>query len=204
MLLNRFETLTMNNPIRTAIQKHFEGRRLFDMGGAMNGGVALEVGCGRGVGAEIILDRFGADRVDAFDLDPRMGERARRRLAARGGAVRVAVGDATRIAAPDQSYDAAFDFGILHHIPVWRDALGEIYRVLRPGGRFYAEEVLEYALEHRFWARLFEHPPENRFDCVGFRDALVEQGFQIIETRTLGRDFAFFVAERPGTGDVRA
>jgi len=204
MLLNRFETLAMNNPIRTAVQRHFEGQRLFDMGGAMNGGVALEVGCGRGVGAEIILDRFGADRVEAFDLDPQMVGRARRRLATRGDAARVAVGDATRIAALDESYDAAFDFGILHHIPVWRDALGEIYRVLRPGGRFYAEEVLEHALEHRLWAHLFEHPRADRFDCVRFRDALVEQGFQIIETRTLGRDFAFFVADRPACGDAHA
>jgi ubiquinone/menaquinone biosynthesis C-methylase UbiE len=202
MLLNRFETWAMNNPIRTAVQRHFEGRRLLDMGGAMTGGVALEVGCGRGVGAEIILDRFGADRVEAFDLDPQMVGQARRRLATRGDAARVSVGDATRIAALDESYDAVFDFGIIHHIPVWRDALGEIYRVLRPGGRFYAEEVLEHALERRLWARLFEHPHENRFDCVRFRDALVEQGFQIIETRTLGRDFAFFVADRPASGDA--
>jgi ubiquinone/menaquinone biosynthesis C-methylase UbiE len=204
MLLNRLETAAMNNPIRAAIQRHYEARRLLGMGGTMNGGVALEVGCGRGVGSELILDRFGADRVDAFDLDPRMVERARRRLAARGDAVRIAVGDATRIAAPDQSYDAVFDFGIIHHVPVWRDALGEIYRVLRPGGRFYAEEVLEHALEHRLWARLFEHPPEDRFDCDRFREALIAQGFQMIETRTLGRDFAFFVADRPAAGDVRA
>ncbi len=202
MLLNRFETLAMNNPVRTAIQRHFEAQRLLDMGGAMNGGMALEVGCGRGIGAEIILDRFGADRVDAFDLDPRMVELAGRRLATRGGAVRVAVGDATQITAPDESYDAAFDFGILHHIPVWRDALREIYRVLKPGGRFYGEEVLAHALEHRLWARLFEHPREDRFDLARFREALEVQGFQIVETRTLGRDFAFFVADKPSLRDA--
>jgi ubiquinone/menaquinone biosynthesis C-methylase UbiE len=168
----------------------------------MNGGVALEVGCGRGVGAEIILDRFRADRVEAFDLDPRMVERARHRLAARGSAVRVTVGDATQIDAPDQSYDAVFDFGIIHHIPVWRDALGEIHRVLRPGGRFYAEEVLAHALERRLWARLLEHPREDRFDCDEFREALLAQGFRIAETRTLGSDFAFFVADRPACGDA--
>jgi hypothetical protein len=44
----------------------------------------------------------------------------------------------------------------------------------------------------------------NRFDCDRFREALVAQGFQIIETQTLGRDFAFFVADRPAPGDVRA
>jgi len=202
VLLNRVETLAMNNPLRSLIQRQFEARRLLEMGGAMDGGVALEVGCGRGVGAGIILDRFRADRVDAFDLDPRMVERAQRRLAARGDAVRVTVGDATRIDAPDQSYDAVFDFGIIHHVPVWRHALGEIHRVLRPGGRLYAEEVLAHALEHRLWARLLEHPREDRFDCDGFREALLAQGFEVVVTRTLGRDFAFFVADRPASGDA--
>jgi trans-aconitate methyltransferase len=41
----------------------------------------LEIGCGRGVGTEIILERFGARRVFAFDFDPTMVKRARRRLA---------------------------------------------------------------------------------------------------------------------------
>jgi ubiquinone/menaquinone biosynthesis C-methylase UbiE len=69
----------------------------------------LEVGCGRGVGAELIeliLDVFGAGEVDAFDLDPRRVERARRRLQRRKAKVRLGVGDATAITAPDAHYDA--------------------------------------------------------------------------------------------------
>jgi len=204
MQLNRLETLAMNNPLRAAIQRHFEAPRLLAMGGAMRGGVALEVGCGRGVGAEIILDRFGAERVDAFDLDPRMVERARRRLAARGGAVRISVGDATQIDAPDAHYDAVFDFGIIHHVPTWRAALAEIYRVLKPGGRFYAEEVLSHLIDRPPWNRLLAHPESDRFDHDAFRDALVAQGFQVIETRGLGRSFAFFVADRPADDVGRA
>jgi hypothetical protein len=75
MLLNRAETLLMNNPVRAAIQRHFEARRLLELGGPLPGGTALEIGCGRGVGTELILDVFGADRVDAIDLDPAMVER---------------------------------------------------------------------------------------------------------------------------------
>ena len=33
MLLNRVETALMNNPIRAAIQRHFEAQRLLRMGG---------------------------------------------------------------------------------------------------------------------------------------------------------------------------
>ena len=72
MKLNRIEKLLMNNPIRSRLQRR-EAETLLEMGEPMDGGRALEVGCGRGVGTEIILDLFGASRVDAFDLDPDTG-----------------------------------------------------------------------------------------------------------------------------------
>lgn len=84
MRLNKLELALMNNPLRAAIQRHFEAPRLLRMGGPMCGGRALEIGCGRGVGTELILDLFEAAAVDAFDLDPRMVALARRRLRQRG------------------------------------------------------------------------------------------------------------------------
>ncbi len=113
MILNRLEYFLMNNPPRAAIQRHFEARRLLRMGGPVSGGHALEVGCGRGIGTELILAKFGAGSVDAFDLNPKIVERARGRLAPRGSKIRIWVGDASRICAPDETYDAVFDFGII-------------------------------------------------------------------------------------------
>src|SRR5438132_1168314 len=115
MLLNAIEKALMNNPIRAAVQRRVEARRLLELGGAASGARALEIGCGRGIGCEIVLDVFGARSVDAFDLDADMVRRARARLA--GRAVNVWVGDAERIAAPSARYDAVFDFGIVHHVP---------------------------------------------------------------------------------------
>ena len=142
MLLNRFEYRLMNNPLRAALQRYVEARRLLKMGGAMNGGVALEIGCGRGVGVELILDLFRADAVDGFDVDRRMVALAQIRLARRKQRTRLWVGDATHIASATGSYDAVFDFGVIHHIRDWRSALAEVARVLKPGGRFYGEEIL--------------------------------------------------------------
>lgn len=48
MLLNRTERALMNNPVRAAVQRHLEVRWLKELGGPMQGGIALEVGCGRG------------------------------------------------------------------------------------------------------------------------------------------------------------
>lgn len=108
------------------------------MAGLMPGGRALEIGCGRGVGTGLVLDLFGADAVDAFDLDPRMITRARRRLRGKSRPVRLWVADATAIPVPSDTYDAVFDFAIIHHVPDWRRAVHEVARVLKPGGRFCA------------------------------------------------------------------
>lgn len=197
MLLNRVEKRLMNNPVRAAVQRWVEAPLLERLGGTLAGGRALEVGCGRGVGTELVLERFGAAQVDAFDLDPDMVERARRRLARYGDRVRLWTGDVTSIDAPDETYAAVFDFGIVHHVPDWRRALAEIHRVLEPGGRFFAEEVLARFIEHPLWRRLLDHPRHDRFDAATFGRALIDAGFRVDATRQLWGQFAWFVATKP-------
>ena len=194
MLLNRVEKALMNNPIRSAFQRHLEAPQLLRMGGRVPGARVLEVGCGRGVGTELILERFGAERVDAFDLDPDMVALARRRLARFGDAVSVSEGDVCDIRAEDARYDAAFDFGIIHHVPNWRAALAEIHRVLKPGGRFYAEEIFERALAHPAMRWLLEHPRDDRFDLGSFCGALEKCGFAVRAQRGVWGIGGFFVA----------
>lgn len=197
MILNRLEYALMNNPFRAAMQRHFEAKRLLDMGGPVPGGTVLEIGCGRGVGLEIILDLFEAKHVDAFDLDSRMIARAQDRLHHRTEQVRVWQGDVTAIAVEDDHYDAVFDFGIIHHVPQWRSALSEVYRVLKPGGRFYAEEVLVRLVTHWLWRRLLEHPQADRFSDEQFCAALVEAGFEIVGSAKILQDFGWYVVDKP-------
>jgi len=197
MLLNRLEKAAMNNPIRAAFQRFFEARRLLRMGGACADGNALEIGCGRGVGIELILDLFGARHVDAFDVDPEMVSLARARTAKHGERVRVWQGDAASIASPDAQYDAVFDFGIIHHVPEWRKAVQEVFRVLKPGGRFYVEEMLARFIENPIGRRFFAHPHEDRFDCRGFEHALAESGFKIAASHNGLGLVAWFIAVKP-------
>jgi len=121
----------MNNPVRAAHQHHREAawfKRL--AGGDLSGQHVLEVGCGQGVGAEVILDRLGAANVTAFDLDESMVDLAQRRL--HGRRVSLSVGDVCDIELPSAAVDTVVDFGIIHHVPNWQESLGEIARVLRP------------------------------------------------------------------------
>jgi ubiquinone/menaquinone biosynthesis C-methylase UbiE len=199
MLLNRLERAVMNNPVRGMIQQRVESRRMLSLGGPMAGGRALEMGCGSGIGASLVLERFGADAVDAFDLDPRMVARARRRLSRYGSRARVWVGDAAAVSVADATYDAVFDFGIIHHVPAWRRALAEVQRVLKPGGRFYGEEVLRDFLDHPLTRRLFAHPRQDRFDAAEFAQGLESVGLEGVVVDAHGRSFAWFTARKPTT-----
>lgn len=204
MILGRLEFLLMNNPLRAAVQRHFEARRFLRMGGPLPRARVLEIGCGRGVGAEVILDVFGAAEVDAFDLDPRMVALAQRRLASRAQKVRLWVGDAAAINSPEAAYDAVFDFGIIHHVPNWRDVLVEVQRVLKPGGLLFAEEPLAGLLNHPLMHRLFAHPVEDRFEAADFRSAVRAAGLAALKEEHLWHTMFWFVATKPVTAQQRA
>lgn len=193
MKLNRIEKAVMNNPVRALIQRRYEAPWLERLGGRVDGLCVLEVGCGRGVGTQIIFEHFGAREVHAFDLDPDMVALARRRLAAYAPqCLRLGVGDVTRIEEADASFDAVFDFGIIHHVPNWPAAVAEVRRVLKPGGRFFFEEVTRHALERWTYRTFTLHPGENRFSAAEFMAELERRGI-VVGHNFIERFFGDFV-----------
>lgn len=139
-------------------------------------------------------------------IDPGLIRRAQRRLARYGPAVRLAQGSATDLSAAfsavgggtDASYDAVFDFAIIHHIPDWQAAVAEVARVLKPGGRFFFDEVTATALARPSYRLLFDHPTENRFTSGHFLASLALHGLQVDDRwRTcIGSDYVLGVAHR--------
>lgn len=185
MKLNGVEKALMNNPVRAFVQKRYEAQVMEHFGGRTENLPVLEIGCGRGIGTEIIFERFGAREVHAFDIDPDMVKQARARLCSYPPErLRLFVGDASKIEAYDQSYDAIFDFGIIHHIPNWKAAVAEVARVLRPGGRFFFEEVTTHALDRWFYRTFLDHPTLDRFSANEFIAELERQGIDVGERST--------------------
>src|SRR5258708_28946816 len=66
MKLNGAETLLVNNPFRAWVQRHYEAPLLEHLGGCVKGGLVLEIGCGCGVGCELLFQRFGVRQVCAI------------------------------------------------------------------------------------------------------------------------------------------
>ena len=180
MKLNHIEKALMNSPLRALVQRRYEGPLMERLGGRTEGLRVLEIGCGRGIGTEIIFNQFGAREVHAFDLDPDMINEAKEKLAGYSSRrLRLFVGDAAAIDAEDQMYDAVFDFGIIHHVPNWRRAVFEVARVLRPGGRFFFEEVTRHALNRWTYRTFLEHPKKDRFTGDEFIGELERHGIDV-------------------------
>ncbi len=141
MRMNALGRALLNNPARAAAQARVVVPAMQRLGADFTGQNVLEIGCGRGVGMELLAGAMGATTVHGVDLDPVMVEKARRRLGDRDNA-HVDIGDMAAVKAPRDEYDAVVDFGAMHLEPAWRQAVAEVARVLRPGGLFAFEEIV--------------------------------------------------------------
>ena len=91
----------------------------------------LDVGAGTGAFAERVQRELGAD-VTAVDLSPRMVELAR------GRGVPASEADVQKLPFDDGAFDCAAALWVLHHVPDLDRGLGELARVIRPGGHLVA------------------------------------------------------------------
>ena len=170
----------MNNPIRGLIQKRLEAPRLKSLCTGRTDTI-LEIGCGQGAGARIIYDLFSPQKYVGIDLDSKMVERARKKEHGLENALFLQ-GDAARLLFVDGTFDLAVDFGIIHHIPNWREALAEIHRTLNAHGELYFEELPVETWERGIGKplkRLLEHPYKEMFRQNEFVAELERLGFDV-------------------------
>jgi ubiquinone/menaquinone biosynthesis C-methylase UbiE len=194
MKLNKPEFLMMNNPIRAFIQDKVEARRLRKFSDLRKDKVVLEIGCGNGYGARLIKKYFSPKKIYGIDLDEKMIQLAKQKN--KDSVVVFEVGDVLNLKFKSNQFDAIFDFGILHHVIEWKDALKELKRVLKPEGQLILEDLSIETFNGFFgWImkKTFKHPYEKMFNKDEFIDYLKSLGFEIIEEKTYAPFLRYFV-----------
>lgn len=179
MKLNWAERLAVNNPLRP-LQQRLEISWYKNNIKLEYGSRILEIGCGRGAGSFLIKKTFMPRQIHAMDLDIDMIKKAKKYLSPqRREGIDFFIGDVCQLPYPDETMDAVFGFGVLHHIPDWQGALKEIVRVLKTGGIYCFEELYPPLYQNIITRHILLHPTENRFESDEFKLAIFESGLNM-------------------------
>jgi ubiquinone/menaquinone biosynthesis C-methylase UbiE len=151
-------------------------------------GRVVELGAGNGLN----FAYYPATVAEVVAVEPEDYLRARARKAAEAAPVRVTLVDAVAdaLAFPDGSFDAAVAALVLCSVPDQASALGELRRVLRPGGelRFYEHVRPSNPRTAAVWQRADDWNiyPRISGGCHAARDteqAIREAGFAVERCR---------------------
>jgi SAM-dependent methyltransferase len=156
-------------------------RRVKMLGGHLGIGMrVLELGCGTGYFTRE-LARSGAGIV-AIDVSPELLEIAKANCSTPN--VRYEIQNAYELSYPDRVFDSIVGSSVLHHLEI-KQALQEIYRVLKPGGAIYFTEPNmlnpQIAIQKNVpWVKrnLGDSPDETAFFRWPLRRLLQQTGFR--------------------------
>jgi ubiquinone/menaquinone biosynthesis C-methylase UbiE len=156
----------LNNPLRRAVVRPARKVDGLNLTGSEH---VLEVGPGPGFYSVEIARRLTCGRLDLFDIQPEMLEKARRQLERAGfGDVGFTTGQAGEgFPFPDNTFDAAFLAAVIGEVPDKQACIRSLARVLKPGGRLVFAETF---------------PDPDRLSVQELRDLAEPASFEFVES----------------------
>ncbi len=180
MLMNWPERVWIYSPLRPIFQRR-EVVKWLRLAPPTKPGVALEIGCGLGKGARLLIEKMGFRSTFACDLELNLALRAAAKLPGKlSKRIFFFAADAQDLPFADSTFDAVVNFGIIHHVLDWRRCIRELGRVTKPGGTFYFEEIYPPLYANFLLKHVVRHPTEDRFYGSQFLEALETNGFRVV------------------------
>ena len=161
--------------------------RMLDLARVARGDWVLDVGCGTGTLAIAAKRRVGdAGTVDGVDASPQMIERAHKKAKRVHSAAVFRVALAESLPFETSRFDVVLSTVMLHHLPraVRAQAIQEMRRVVKPGGRILIVDFGKRTSEHRgLMAHFHQHGRVSMAELT----ALVESAtLDIVESGSVG------------------
>ncbi|MFN6565308.1 MAG: class I SAM-dependent methyltransferase [Nostoc sp. ChiSLP01] len=148
-------------------------------------GEVLEIGFGTGL--NLLYYPSGIRKITTVDVNPGMNALANKRISDSGIAVEQLLLSSENLPMADNTFDSVVSTWTLCSIANVQQALKEIYRVLKPGGRFF---FVEHGLSDKLNIQVWQHrlTPIQKVIADGChlnRDIqkLVEQHFDCLELK---------------------
>jgi ubiquinone/menaquinone biosynthesis C-methylase UbiE len=156
--------------------------KAYAVAGAQEGKVAADVGAGTGFITEGLVQR--GLRVIAVDQSEAMLATMRERFAGVEG-IDYRVGEANTLPIPNQSVDYVFANMYLHHVEEPLQAIQEMVRTLRPGGRLVITDLDEHHFE---FLRTEQHDRWMGFKRENVKRWFLDAGLQNVTIDCVGED----------------
>ncbi len=157
----------------------------------------LEVSFGTGYLMEKYAGKF---ETTGLDYNPRYVEAARRKLESRGIAATLVEGDAHAMPFEDASFDCLVNSDAFTLYADPQKAMGEFYRVLKPGGRLILLEWDYPNPPNRLGTWWVDKSRRNGMPYVAFDPLLKSAGFEKYDDIPVGMagTLHMFLCEKPG------
>jgi ubiquinone/menaquinone biosynthesis C-methylase UbiE len=168
--------------------------------GALPGDRVLDVGCGTGYFTRVMAHAVGPSGI-AVGVDPSVEAISEARRVTRLANCTFMEGVAEALDAPDGSYDVVVSSLMIHHVPetLRPRAIGEMFRVLRPGGSILTAEFRPPASRtgRRLVTTFTGHHAmaENRVDLL--QPMAEDAGFEQVQSGDLRPWITYIRAKRP-------
>jgi ubiquinone/menaquinone biosynthesis C-methylase UbiE len=170
----------------------------------------LEIACGVGQAAVQLKRRFPQAHVTGLDVALPVLRYAHMRSAQMGVEVDYVQALAEAMPLPDASIDVAMSYIFFHEVPVpvMEQTLAEVFRVLRPGGKFSIFEFPSHGATPLPPAMRFMIDYDSRDNCepyspgfvyADFRGAIRRAGFEVADgNRPVNEFLQSVTATKPG------
>lgn len=179
------------------------------------------VDCGCGYGDQDILwaNEFGPRRITGVNLADEQIAIARRRVADAGlaGTIDYVKASATALPMDDESCTKVVALESAFHFPSRIDFFSEAFRVLKPGGVLVTADIVprrsmvtafaQGQVRNSGWRNASEGTVRWAVDTRGYRDLLLDMGFQRAEVWSIAKDvypaLGKFLGKRLRDADMR-